>query len=50
MITKRIIPVKNKFSLIETMGNKNLKNTVICVLYSHKDINKVKEYLGVKYE
>ena len=50
MITKFIIPVNNKFNLIEQVSNKNIKNINTHVLYSHKDINKVKEYQRVKYE
>lgn len=49
MITRFIIPIKNKFMLIEKVSNKNIKNTITHVLYSHKDINRVKEYQGVKY-
>lgn len=49
MINRFIIPINNKFILIEKMNNKNIKNTSTCILYSHKDINKVKAYQGVKY-
>ena len=49
MITKFIIPINNKFNLIEQINNKNIKKTVTYVLYSHRDINKVKAYQGVKY-
>jgi len=50
MINRFIIPIKNKFNLIEQISNKDIKKTITCVLYSHRDINKVKEYQGVKYE
>lgn len=49
MINRFIIPVNRKFNLIERVNNKNNKQTVTCILYSHSDINKVLEYQGVKY-
>lgn len=49
MITRFIIPVNKKFNLIERVNNKDNKQTVTYVLYSHSDINKVIAYQGVKY-
>lgn len=49
MINNYIVPAKNKFILIERIGNKDIKKISTCVLYSNRDINKVIAYKGAKY-
>lgn len=49
MINRFIVPCRNKFILIEKISNKDTKKVSTHVLYSNKDINKVKAYQGVKY-